>query len=190
MAENKSNEIVKIDSALEILQEAEKNMVNMFSGVKDILSNAKTSFKVLEQEKQKLSRETDAKEKKIGELSASQQQLLEEYKAIKKDLEAFSKLAAQSDRKLDISEIQASLKIYTVLLNEVFSSAPHFKVLFLLHGDADTMTTEQLKGSSGISGAMILRACHELSRVNLIEFDENTKKAKLLQRLYPKKEKN
>ena len=49
------------------------------------------------------------------------------------------------------------------------------------------MTIDQLKGASGIGGAMILRAVHELHRANLIKFDEDSHMAKLEMRFFPKK---
>lgn len=188
MSEAKHPELVKINAALEILNTAESNLTKMMDGIRAVLNSTKDTFIVLEEEKKRLEEEKKQKDKTIGELSESQRKLLEEYQMIKADLEAFSKMAAQQEN-VNIDEISASLKIYTVLLNEVFSSAPYFKVLFLLHGDAEEMTTTQLKNASGISGAMILHACHELARVNLIAFDEETSKAKLIKRLYPKKEK-
>jgi hypothetical protein len=188
MEEGKHPELLKINAALDILNSAESNLIKMMDGIRAVLNSTKDSFIALEEEKKRLEEEKKQKDKTIGELGESQRKLLEEYQMIKADLEAFSKMAAQQEI-VNIDEISASLKIYTVLLNEVFSSAPYFKVLFLLHGDAEEMTTTQLKNASGISGAMILHACHELARVNLIAFDEETSKAKLIKRLYPKKEK-
>lgn len=186
MVEN--NELKKINAALEVLGDAEKNLSSMIGGIRTVLNQTKDSLVALDQETKRLTEEKQEKDKTIGELNESQKKLLEEYQMIKADLEAFSKMAAQQEI-VNIDEISASLKIYTVLLNEVFSSAPYFKVIFLLHGDAEEMTTAQLRDASGISGAMILHACHELARVKLISFDDETSKAKLVKRLYPKKKK-
>ena len=93
---------------------------------------------------------------------------------------------ASGEDEFNIENMRATLSIYRVLLEEIYSSQPHFKVLFLLHA-IDEMTADQLKGASGIGGAMILRACHELRRADLIKFDEDTHVAKLIKRFFPKK---
>jgi DNA-binding transcriptional regulator GbsR (MarR family) len=46
------------------------------------------------------------------------------------------------------------------------------------------MTRDQIKNATGISGAMVLRAIHELARENLVIYDENTSKVKLVKRFY------
>lgn len=49
------------------------------------------------------------------------------------------------------------------------------------------MTREEIKNTTGISGAMVLRAIHELDKVGILEFNENTDMVKLKRRLFDKK---
>lgn len=49
------------------------------------------------------------------------------------------------------------------------------------------MTREQLKNTTGISGAMVLRAIHELVKIDLVEYDEERSLVKLKKRLFEKK---
>jgi hypothetical protein len=49
------------------------------------------------------------------------------------------------------------------------------------------MTREELKNTTGIGGAYILRAVQELANVDLVEHDIDTGTVTLRQRLYSKK---
>jgi predicted transcriptional regulator len=112
--------------------------------------------------------------------------ILKEYEGVKEELEKITLMASGEDE-FRIEDMRATLSIYRVLLEEIYSSQPHFKVLFLLHGATDEMTVDQIKGASGIGGVAILRAIHELNRAELISFDEDTHVVKLLKRFFPKK---
>ena len=48
------------------------------------------------------------------------------------------------------------------------------------------MTREEIKNTTGIQGAMVLRAVQELDKVELIEYNMDTSTAKLKKRLFPK----
>ena len=188
-----SSELKKLEAALDLVFSAEANMKGLFDGLVNIINRTKDNFTVLEQEKknledQKIELEKKAKKqaKEISGLTQGQMQLLKEYEGVKEELEKFTRMASGDDE-FRIEDMRATLAIYRVLLEEIYSSQPHFKVLFLLHGDADEMSIDHLKGASGIGGAMILRACHELNRAKLITFDEDAHVAKLIMRFFPKK---
>ena len=183
----------KLEAALDLVFSAEANMKGLFDGLVKIINNTKDNFISLEQQKkiledQKIELEQKAKKqaKEISGLTHNQMQLLKEYEGVKEELEKITRMASGEDE-FRIEDMRATLSIYRVLLEEIYSSQPHFKVLFLLHGAADEMTVDQLKGASGIGGAMILRACHELHRADLIKFDEDAHMAKLIKRFFPKK---
>ena len=57
----------------------------------------------------------------------------------------------------------------------------------VLHGEKETMTREELKNTTGIGGAYILRAVQELANVELVDHDIDTSQVTLRQRLYSKK---
>ena len=71
-------------------------------------------------------------------------------------------------------------------MEKFWQGQPHYKVLKVLHGAREVMTREELKNSTGIGGAYILRAIQELANVNLVEHDIDTGTVTLKQRLYSK----
>jgi archaellum component FlaC len=182
-------QIKKLDAALNIIHTAQKNFSEMFGGIEKIIENSKNTLYSLEEEKQQLETIKQDQENQISGLTDQQRHLLKEYEAVKEELEKFTRMAVEDGGEIKIEDMQATLAIYRVLLEEIWQSQPHFKVLWLLHGDREEMSVEQLKQASGISGAMILRACHELSHAKLIEFDPDEKKAKLVRRLFSRKPK-
>ena len=192
--ENPDEEILrKLEAALDLVFNAEANMKGLFQGLLTIINNTKDNFislgqqkKILEEQKIDLEQKAKKQEKEISGLTHDQMELLKEYEGVKEELKKITLMASGEDE-FNIENMRATLSIYRVLLEEIYSSQPHFKVLFLLHGATDEMTVDQLKGASGIGGAMILRACHELHRADLIKFDEDTHVAKLIKRFFPKK---
>ncbi len=56
-----------------------------------------------------------------------------------------------------------------------------------MHGDKEEMTRDQIKNTTGISGAMVLRAVHELVKIDVLEYDEERSLVKLKKRLFDKK---
>jgi len=148
------------------------------------------SKKQLEQEKEALStakgrleRDKAVADKTIEVLTGEQKRLLQEYATLQADLKRMSSIAKElGEKEFNFQQVQAVLSIYMVLLEQVWQSQPHFKVLYLLHGQRSEMSRQDLAKASGISSAMILRALFELRNANLIYYDENTGMAKLVRR--------
>lgn len=192
--DNPDEEILeKLEGALDLVFSAETNMKSLFDGLIQIINNTKNNFislehqkKILEDQKIELEQKAKKQAKEISGLTNDQMILLKEYEGVKEELEKITRMASGEDE-FRIEDMRATLSIYRVLLEEIYSSQPHFKVLFLLHGATDEMTVDQIKGASGIGGVAILRAIHELNRAELISFDEDTHVVKLLKRFFPKK---
>ena len=182
-------EIRKLDAAMDLMESAKQKLTGMFEGMGMILKTAKKSLLNLETEKAALQKIKAEQEEEISGLTGQQMDLLKEYEAVKVELEKFTRSAVSGDGDVSFEDMTATLGIYRVLLEEIWQSQPHFKVLLLLHGDAEVMDLDHLKNASGIAGAMVLRACHELAKANLITFDIETKQAKLVRRLFPKRNK-
>ena len=143
--------------------------------------------KKLEEETKKLEQEKLERDQKIGSLTEEQKRLLKEYASLKVELKKFAKIAEESQESdLDFERIQALLSIFRVLVEKIWQGQPHYKVLKVLHGAREVMTREELKNSTGIGGAYILRAIQELANVNLVEHDIDTGTVTLKQRLYSK----
>ena len=143
---------------------------------------------LLETEKQKLEKEKEEKEQKIGELTSEQLRLLDEYKNLKVELKKFMKIAQdQEESEFNFERIKALLSITMLLIQEIWQGQPHYRILLTLHGEREEMTREQLKNTTGISGAMVLRAIHELVKIDLVNYDEERSIVKLKKRLFEKK---
>jgi len=191
-----------LDDTIKDVQEINNKLINVLKTSKQGLSQIQNERNQLEREKtqleldkkrlleetKKLEKEKQERDQKIGQMTGEQMRLLEEYAKVKEELKKFAKIAASmEDQELDFDRIQALLSIYTVLLEKIFQGQPHFKILFLLHGDKDKMTRDELKNATGIQGAMVLRAVQELDKVGLIEYDMEKSTARLLKRLFPKR---
>ena len=152
---------------------------------KDSLEKEK---QLLETAKLKLEKEKEEKEQKIGELTSEQLRLLDEYKNLKIELKKFMKIAQdQEESEFNFERIKALLSITMLLIQEIWQGQPHYRILLTLHGEREEMTREQLKNTTGISGAMVLRAIHELVKTDLVEYDEEHSLVKLKKRLFEKK---
>ena len=174
-----------------ILETAKQKLI-VIRDERDQLEKAKTQLeldkKKLEQETQKLEKEKQERDEKIGAMTEEQMRLLDEYKKVKEELKKFARIAAEmEEQELDFERIQALLSIYTVLLEKIFQGQPHFRILMTLHGDREEMTREEIKKTTGIEGAMVLRAVQELDKVELVNYDIDTNMAKLKKRLFPKR---
>ncbi|MFX1498154.1 MAG: hypothetical protein ACFFBH_11550 [Promethearchaeota archaeon] len=142
----------------------------------------------LEIEKNKLEFEKEEKEQKIGELTGEQLRLLDEYKNLKIELKKFMKIAQdQEESEYNFERIKALLSITMLLIQEIWQGQPHYRILLTLHGDKEEMTRDEIKNTTGISGAMVLRAVHELANIDVLEYNEDKSLVKLKKRLFPKK---
>ncbi|MHA1776894.1 MAG: hypothetical protein ACTSWC_08965 [Promethearchaeota archaeon] len=188
-------ELDKLNEALNLVRTTKISINRLFNELEGVISTTKLDIMelreqqaFLEDEKIRLQNKAKEQQRAISGLTQEQHQLLEEYANVKLELEKLTKLAS-GDENVSIQDMRATLSIYTSLFREVYSTEAHFKILLLLHGESGEMTVEQLKNASGIGGAVILRACHDLHKANLIQFDFDLKKATLVKRLFPERKK-
>ena len=59
---------------------------------------------------------------------------------------------------ISIDDMRATLSIYRALFEEIYASQPHFRVLYLLHGDAEELSVDHLKSASGIGKRLNLES--------------------------------
>jgi len=193
------------------LSSTEEKLSNVFKEISGILSESKINLENLEQkkleleeekkdlaveigrlsiEKQDLVLQSRVKEDKIGEMASNQEDLLKEYEVLKEELKSFQEIATAARRKeFDFEEIKNLLKVYGVLISEIYDATAHYRILDLLHGDKEEMSKDEIKGASGISGAMVLHAIFDLRKADLISYDEETGLAKLVSRIFAKEKK-
>jgi len=143
-------------------------------------------------EQQKIMEERDKKDEKLGLITVNQQKLLREYDILKKELKKFQDVAALEnfdnleETDYSFNEIHNLLKVYMTLIETIWQGSVHTKILNLLHGAIEELDRNSIKNATGIAGAVVLRAIHELAREKLIIYDENTGMVKLTKRLFPK----
>ena len=199
--ETAKNELIVLEKDKEELSrekellEGEKDQLEgatkMLEGDKKQLELEKTNLesekKKLEEATNQLEKEKQERDQKIGSLSEEQHRLLKEYASLKVELKKLAKVAEESqDADLNFERIKALLSIFRVLVEKIWQGQPHYKVLKVLHGERKVMTREELKNTTGIGGAYILRAIQELANVDLVEHDIDTGRVTLKQRLYSK----
>jgi len=149
--------------------------------------NLEQEKRKLEEETKKLEKEKQERDQKIGQLTGEQLKLLDEYKNLKIELKKFAKIAQnQEDAEFNFDRIKALLSITQLLIEEIWQGQPHYRILLILHGDKSEMTREEIKNTTGISGAMVLRAVHELVNIDVLEYDEDNSMVKLKKRLFAK----
>jgi chromosome segregation ATPase len=189
---------------IEVLETAKTELITLEKD-KDQLSRDKKTLEVqkiqleqekskLERDKQKLEEETQKlelekreRDQKIGTMTEEQKRLLKEYEKVKVELTKFAKLAEEAESQdLDFERITALLSIFRVLVEKIWQGQPHYRILMTLHGEKEAMTREELKNTTGIGGAYILRAVQELANVELVDHDIDTGLVTLRQRLYSK----
>ena len=151
-------------------------------------TNLESEKKKLEEETQKLEKEKQERDQKIGSLTEEQKRLLKEYASLKVELKKLAKVAEEShDSEFDFERIKALLSITMLLIDEIWQGQPHYRILLSLHGEKEKMSREEIKNTTGIAGAMVLRAVHELAKIDVLEYDEDTSMVTLKKRLFSKK---
>jgi len=196
------NTLQIIDGTLKSVEENFKQFIDVLETAKKELIKFEDATKMLEEEKRalehekleleqvknKLQEEKEEKEQKIGELTSEQLRLLDEYKNLKIELKKFMKIAQdQEESEYNFERIKALLSITMLLIQEIWQGQPHYRILLTLHGDKEEMTREEIKNTTGISGAMVLRAVHELANIDVLQYDEEKSLVKLKRRLFAKK---
>ncbi|MEJ2251754.1 MAG: hypothetical protein P8Y97_19110 [Candidatus Lokiarchaeota archaeon] len=186
----------KLSNEAKLLEKEKEQLENEKNKLEAEKQKLETDKKTLELEKTKLEEATKQLEKekaerdqKIGDLTSEQMKLLDEYEKLKEELKKLSQIVEdQEESEFSFERMKALLSISMVLLEEIWQGQPHFRILLTLHGEKEEMTREQIKNTTGISGAMVLRAVHELDKIDLIEYNEDTGMVKLKKRLFKKED--
>jgi len=193
--ESSRTELVKLENDKNELSQEKEKLENEKKQLESEKSSLESEKKLLELDKRKLEESTEKLEKekqerdqKIGDLTGEQMKLLDEYKKVKVELQKFMTSAEEAEHaEFNFERVRALLSIYSVLVTEIWQGQPHYRILMVLHGQKLTMSREEIKNTTGISGAFVLRAIQELAKVGLVEYDMDTNIVKLKKRLFPKK---
>jgi chromosome segregation ATPase len=187
-------ELVKLEKEKKQLESDKSKLEKAASELETQKKQLEIEKNQLEQDKKKLEEETiqlekDKKERdeKIGAMTEEQMRLLAEYESLKVELKKLAKIAEESqEAEFNFERIKALLSIYAVLIEKIWQGQPHYRIILTLHGDKEAMTREEIKNTTGVAGAWVIRAVNELANVNILDFDEETGLVKLKQRLFPK----
>jgi len=183
---DKDKEKLREDKTL--LEEEKTRLENATNILQQEKLKLETETKKLAEETKILEQEKQERDQKIGKLTGEQLKLLDEYKNLKIELKKFAKIAQdQEESEFNFERIKALLSITMLLIEEIWQGQPHYRILLILHGGTEEMSREQIKNTTGISGAMVLRAVHELANIGVLEYDEDTSMVKLKKRLFTKK---
>ncbi len=182
------SEVLNLETEKKQAEEEKSKLEEHEAELEASKTNLEEIKKQLEEETKKLEQDKKERDQKIGAMTEEQMRLLDEYEKVKVELKKFAQAAAeQEEMELNFDKIQALLSIYRVLIEEIWQGHAHYRILHVLHGDKEEMNREELKNSTGVGGAFVLRSVQELARVGLLEYDENSGTAKLKKRLFPKK---
>jgi chromosome segregation ATPase len=186
--ETAKTELVTLEKDKEQLSRDKKTLEMEKVQLEQVKAKLEKDKQILEEETKKLELEKQERDQKIGTMTEEQKRLLKEYEKVKIELSKFAKLAEEAEsQELDFERITALLSIFRVLVEKIWQGQPHYRILMVLHGEKETMTREELKNTTGIGGAYILRAVQELANVELVDHDIDTSQVTLRQRLYSKK---
>ena len=193
--ESSRSELVKLENDTKELSQEKEKLENEKKQLESEKSSLESEKKLLELDKMKLEEATEKLEKekqerdqKIGDLTGEQVRLLDEYKKVKVELGKFMKITEKAEHaEFNFERVRALLSIYSVLVSEIWQGQPHYRILITLHGDKEEWTRDEIKNTTGIGGAFVLRSVQELAKVDLVEYDMDTQIIKLKKRLFPKK---
>ena len=193
--ETSRSELIKLENDRKELSTEKEKLEHeklQLEGVKSKLEAEKKQLELdklkLEEETKTLEKEKQERDQKIGSLTEEQMKLLNEYKKVKVELSKFMKATEEAEEaEYNFERVRALLSIYSVLVSEIWQGQPHYRILKILHGEKESMSREEIKNTTGISGAFVLRAVQELANVELIDYNMDTQMVKLKKRLFEKK---
>ena len=126
----------------------------------------------------------------VDKLKSENSDLSTKYKTAKDKLDKIeSQLQDTVDQLSTISkgaqkdvDAMKLLDIYLVLMGDVFNSAAHVKLLFIMHGQKDEYTLDELTKATGMGGIQVRQALFELRNSNIVTYNDDTTEAKLVTR--------
>lgn len=189
-------ELIKLENDKEKLSNETKLLENEKQQLEEEKNKLEIEKKQLEQDKayleeetKKLEQEKKERDLKIGTLTDEQARLLKEYESLKVELTKLAKASEEAEEsEFNFERVKALLSIYAVLIEDIWQGQPHYRILLTLHGEKEEMTREEIKNTTGIGGAFVLRAVQELANVDLLEYNDETSTVKLKRRLFKKED--
>ena len=151
--------------------------ISSLNGVLDDLEAEITSKNAdLLSEVDKLKSENHVLSTKYGEAKAKLDKIEGQ---LQETVDQLSTISKGQQKDVDAMKL---LDIYLVLMGDVFNSAAHVKLLFIMHGQKETYTLEELTKATGMSGIQVRKAVFELRNSNIVTYNDDTTETKLVTR--------
>ena len=132
-----------------------------------------------------LKKETEGIKERSAKTIQERDKLSAELSAIQEQLGRVSSLYDKTQKETkETRNLADLLSIYITLLEEVFDGRPHAKILYLVHGDKELWTREELNKSTGFEPTAILHAIHELNAAELINYNDESREVSIAKRIY------
>jgi predicted RNase H-like nuclease (RuvC/YqgF family) len=176
----------------ERMEESNEEEINFYEEKKLEINRMVTEHKNLisrlsnlEQEKQLYEEEVDALKTNLQDVESEKQHIEQERDGLAQELQRIGKLYKEvTGQKAKEEDLRDILSIYITLMEEVFSGRAHFKVLSILHGEKTHWNRRELAKSTGIAEVKLRTVLGELSRGNIIQYDEEAASIQLIQKIY------
>ncbi|MDH5401244.1 MAG: hypothetical protein OEZ01_02280 [Candidatus Heimdallarchaeota archaeon] len=162
---------------LDQLETKFKSSIDDLKGMWDLISveidklkgDSQSRVNQLEKENEDLSTKYNIAKEKLDKIEAQLANTVEQ-------LESITKTKAKG---IDAMQL---LEVYLVLMEQVFQSQAHVRLLLMLHGARDQWTLNDLVKASGISAIEVRQAMFDLRNSGILEYDDETTNVTLLKR--------
>ena len=169
--ERKDKQLLEKDEEIKEYKEQLDGLRQEINLASDLIIEKDEEISNLKKEKERLKSELDKSNEVLNKITSQLEEVSKQYQDLSK----------KKDQQLDALRL---LDVYIVLLEKVFNSAPHVRILFVAHGEKEEWTIPELAKATGIEPLAVRRAIFELRNAGLFSYDENTGKARLLVRLW------
>jgi len=142
------------------------------TAINQLKANEEDMNKELDQirkEKAELQEKYDSAQSKIDKIEGQLANTIDQMKSMSK----------ATDKGIDAMQL---LDVYLVLMENVFESQVHTRLLIMLHGAKETYTLKELTKAAGISGIQVRQAVFDLRNAGILDFNEETEEITLKMR--------
>lgn len=162
-----------LDKLSDKFQNLQSQLGDVFDQVLDEVASIKDEqgsvVNDLKAEKSELQKKYDEAQSKLNHIEEQ----------LKNTVEQLENITTSKAKGVDALQL---LDVYLVLMENVFESAAHTRLLLIMHGEKDQYTLEELTMAAGISGLQVRQAVHELRNSNVVDYDEEQNIVKLRMR--------
>lgn len=176
----------KSQSLTQNIENLRKKTQEDLADINNEIERKKREINALKIEKQELENKINGMTGRLGAIQAeynvAKTEIQEAEVQLRQLREQLSDISSVAKERIDSAEL---LKFFRILIERVFEGGSHTRILIKLH---DVHQPEykriELSEELGIGGAIVRHNVFELAKANLINYDEDTEKISLRERLY------